>query len=98
MRWSGGNPRLINSICDSALLMAFGDTSASVGLDYIRNAALNLALIPPPTPELVEAPFRQNAATALSLTDHGIPSLAPYGSRQNPSILKRLAGKLGFPR
>ncbi|MGO9230836.1 MAG: ExeA family protein [Bryobacteraceae bacterium] len=98
MRWSGGNPRLINSICDSALLMAFGDTSASVGLDYIRNAALNLSLIPPPTPEPVEAPFRQNAATALSSTDHGIPSLAPYGSRQNPSILKRLAGKLGFPR
>jgi general secretion pathway protein A len=44
IRWSQGIPRLINSICDSALLMAFGDESPLVGLNYVRNAATNLAL------------------------------------------------------
>jgi len=43
-QWSQGIPRLINSICDSALLMAYGDESPLVGLNYIRSAAVNLAL------------------------------------------------------
>jgi general secretion pathway protein A len=44
VQWSQGIPRLINSICDSALLMAFGDESPLVGLNYVRAAATNLAL------------------------------------------------------
>jgi general secretion pathway protein A len=120
MAWSGGNPRLINSICDSALLMAFGDTSSSVGMKYIHDSAMNLALIrplavpavpaqpampsyapdggSPPARGPVEMPLPQNADAALFEADRSIPTLAPYGSRQNPSILKRLAGKLGFPQ
>jgi len=47
VNWSQGIPRLINSICDSALLMAFGDESARVGLNYVRAAAVNLALADP---------------------------------------------------
>ena len=43
-QWSQGIPRLINSICDTALLMAYGDESPLVGLNYVRNAAMNLAL------------------------------------------------------
>jgi general secretion pathway protein A len=40
--WSQGIPRLVNSLCDSALLMAFGDESPLVGIDYVRDAAVNL--------------------------------------------------------
>src|SRR5262249_44824430 len=43
-QWSQGIPRLINSICDSALLMAYGDESPLVVLNYVRDAATNLAL------------------------------------------------------
>lgn len=41
---SQGIPRLINSICDTALLMAYGDECPLVGLNYIRAAAANLAM------------------------------------------------------
>lgn len=121
MRWSGGIPRLINSICDSALLMAYGDTCSSVGLPYIRDAATNLALIPslaalsvPAQPVVtsvpaeeasipklgpVEVPPRQNTDSDLFDVDNYIPTLARYGlARKNSSILKRLAGKFGFPQ
>jgi len=119
VRWSGGVPRLINSLCDSALLMAYGDACSSVGLHYIRDAAMNLALIPSlaapnvPAPPIVttapaeavsipklgpvEVPPRRNTDSDLSEIDNDIPTLAGYGlARKNSSILKRLAGKLGF--
>jgi general secretion pathway protein A len=44
VQWSQGIPRLINSLCDTALLMAYGDESPLVGLNYVRAAAVNLAL------------------------------------------------------
>jgi len=44
VQWSLGIPRLINSICDTALLMAYGDECPLVGLNYIRAAATNLTL------------------------------------------------------
>ena len=43
-QWSQGIPRLINSICDTALLMACGEESPLVGLNYVRAAAASLAL------------------------------------------------------
>jgi len=121
VRWSGGIPRLINSICDSALLMAYGDTCSSVGLLYVRDAAMNLALIAAPAapsvsgqimatavpaeevsgPKLgpVEVPSWQRTDSDSFDVDNNIPTLAGYGlARRNPSILKRLAGKFGFPQ
>ncbi|MGO9259871.1 MAG: ExeA family protein [Bryobacteraceae bacterium] len=44
-QWSQGIPRLINSLCDSSLLMAYSDESPFVGLNYVRDAAANLGLI-----------------------------------------------------
>jgi general secretion pathway protein A len=43
-RCSQGIPRLINSICDTTLLMAFGDESRSVDITYVRSAAASLVL------------------------------------------------------
>ena len=73
-RWSGGIPRLINSICDSALLMAYGDANASVGLRYIRDSAMNLALIPALAPPSVPV---QPVATPLLAEEAPIPKLGP---------------------
>jgi general secretion pathway protein A len=53
VQWSHGIPRLVNSICDSALLMAYGDESPLVGLNYVRAAAVNLALTDAGAPSLV---------------------------------------------
>jgi len=116
-RWSGGIPRMINSLCDSALLMAFGDTRRSVTAEYIHEAAMNLALaparvgpqtaaIPPVTEETasaklgpIEVPLRRNVNPDLADTDDDLPAFARMGiARKNSSILKRLAGKFGFPQ
>jgi general secretion pathway protein A len=48
LEWSQGVPRLINSICDTALLMAYGDECPLIGLKHVRNAAINLALVDAP--------------------------------------------------
>jgi general secretion pathway protein A len=45
---SQGIPRLINSLCDSSLLMAFGEDSLFVGANYVRDAGANLGLIDVP--------------------------------------------------
>jgi hypothetical protein len=42
--WSRGIPRLINSICDNALLLAFADVASSVDTDHINAAATDLRL------------------------------------------------------
>ncbi|MGA2275390.1 MAG: AAA family ATPase [Bryobacteraceae bacterium] len=74
VRWSGGIPRLINSICDAALLMAYGDASASVGMHYIRDAAMNLALIPSLAAPVVPV---QPVVTPLPAEEVSSPKLGP---------------------
>ena len=41
-RYTGGVPRLINTLCDSALLCAFADEKAGVGLDDVLAAVAEL--------------------------------------------------------
>ncbi|MGI9260503.1 MAG: AAA family ATPase [Woeseiaceae bacterium] len=41
-RYSGGVPRLINTICDSALLVAFADDKTSIGPEEIESTAEEL--------------------------------------------------------
>jgi general secretion pathway protein A len=66
-QWSTGLPRLINSICDNALLTAFGEGSETVRLDHVRAAVADLDLVrtskgelalsaPPVAPARVAAP------------------------------------------
>jgi general secretion pathway protein A len=47
-KWSKGIPRLINSICDNALVEAFADSARSVSADHVRVAAGDLLLIEKP--------------------------------------------------
>ena len=71
-QWSQGIPRLINSICDTALLMAYGDESPLVGLNYVRASAVNLTLAEASAP-LIALP----RSSMVSVERHnGPPSLA----------------------
>ena len=110
--WSQGIPRLVNSICDTALLVAFGDESSLVGINYVQEAAMNLAPIEafhlPSRPvagvstEKNHA-FRKAAAqpgmavNLLAEDDFGIPTFSRYGDpRSNSPLLKRLADRFGI--
>ena len=43
-RWSRGIPRLVNSICDSALMLAFAEKSAQVEPRHIKEACRDLCM------------------------------------------------------
>ena len=105
IQWSQGIPRLINSICDSALLIAYGDGSPLVGLNYVRAAATNLALgdgyISMDDASFKSSPIEM-LAQPLGLNDDmpAFPKSAPYNPsdpKANSSILKRLAERFGLP-
>jgi general secretion pathway protein A len=76
VRWSSGNPRLINSLCDTALLMAYGEGIRAVGASFVRAAATNLALVESPAARSVLAqvvaavpPVEQRATPPLPVSD-----------------------------
>jgi len=106
---------LINSICDTALLMAYGEGSRTVGINFVRDAATNLALVDAPClphPVVAAAPGRSDSGLKLVPMEVAAPTVPlpglqpeagnvtklPFSSpRTNPSLLRRLAGKLGLP-
>jgi general secretion pathway protein A len=103
--YSRGIPRLINSLCDTALLMAYGDASHSIGMRYIRDSAINLSLVENPKPALVVShpapsllpvsPVEVSPHRSAAPEDYTIPTLARYQTRANSTWLKRLAGRFG---
>jgi general secretion pathway protein A len=65
-RWSGGIPRLINLICDRALLAAFSVRSNCVTPEMVAHAAENLD-VPAPTEEAVGLFDRKAPLVAAAL-------------------------------
>lgn len=107
VQWSQGIPRLINSICDSALLMTFAEDSHLVRIENVREAAGNLGQIGTlgqmTAPVAAEAVPRPVASTQPHIVKPApaeelfVPKLAPYGySRSHSSLLKRLSDKFGL--
>ena len=114
-QWSHGIPRLVNSICDTALLMAYGEGSRTVGINFVQDAAANLALVVTPgLPHPIAAVPAAARDSGLKLVpmevaaqpavfsdlqpESGNTPKLPFSSpRTNPSLLRRLAGKLGLP-
>jgi len=49
-RFSGGVPRLVNLVCDRALLAAYGEGAAQLGPEYVRRASAEISgdTAPPP--------------------------------------------------
>jgi len=99
---SRGIPRVINSLCDSALLMAYSDESPLVGSNYIRDAAVNLGIIdalPHPSDTLPgEKPAPPILFPKAPVEESFVSKLEAYGgSKANSSLMKRLSEKFGLP-
>jgi general secretion pathway protein A len=98
-RWSNGIPRLINSICDNALVQAFADTSRTVTGDHVKMAAEDLLLIDKP-PSLVDRSSAPSTTVPLATS---VPRIAQplklatldrYSPRPKQSMFARWAMKL----
>lgn len=95
IQWSQGIPRLINSLCDSALLMAYSDESPLVGVNYVQDVAANLGLVdslpqvpgPPPVPLAAHSP----ATPIAAVEKRTVPSkLAPVELPEDPDIFPKV--------
>ena len=94
--WSNGIPRLINVICDNALLIAFAETSRTVSIQTVREACEELSLptptITPRSPSFTGArPFLDPAEQPLPESTEKVgPETPPNGwAASNPSLVKR---------
>ena len=103
-QWSQGIPRLVNSICDSALLMAYGDESPLVGLNYVRAAVTNLALVEgahsfqDASVRPMEMSDQRPALDPANGADPALPGFSGYSDpKANSPLLKRLAERFGLP-
>ncbi len=76
--WSHGIPRLINAICDNALLIAFSDVRQTVDVQQVREACVELDL---PTPA-VKARLRPVAVPAPTL--QAVPQPGPVAVESQP--------------
>ena len=92
---SRGIPRVINTICDNALLLAFGEGKTAVDSKHVTEAAIDLDLRP-----------RMENATPVMVGFEGSPTpdefhpfetLERYSPKPaKPSLIARWAGKLGL--
>lgn len=106
MRVSKGIPRLINSVCDNALLVAYANQSPTVEQAHVREAAADLDLVSEPDKPAAGAqtssPPAKPAAAAVSprpvavdeIPEIRIPSFAENGGGK--SLLGRFAARLGL--
>ena len=98
-KWSQGIPRVINSICDNALTLAFADGSQSVSAAYVDTAAEDLRLIVRPrTPEIsIAVPAAAHAGPA---TVHVVPPpvpVVPAATDGVPAPDSAAASPVGIP-
>ena len=93
--YSHGIPRLINSLCDTALLMAFGDRSRSIDMPYIRDAAINLCLTEDPKRLTPSHPppvlLGENLTMKLVPVEVASHRSAPPGAAQDDYTMPTLA-------
>lgn len=97
--WSQGIPRLINSICDNALTVAFGMERKAIGAEDILTVAKDLDLkAPVPTaPKPVPVVASKTLGRMDSAEIAPIRTLAPAGREDaRPSLARRLGRKLGI--
>ena len=89
-RWSNGIPRLINSICDSALICAFADTAKQVNADHVEAAAKDLCLIAPSEPlRAASKPIQPPATPVAKQVQPAQPPVLPAVSIPRPQPQSR---------
>lgn len=72
IHWSNGVPRLINSLCDQSLLVAFGNGSKVVQPEYVMEAARDLDLSRP-------------ASRVMAALESAVPAAAPVAASAVPA-------------
>ena len=93
VKWSQCIPRLINSICDNALILAFADETSCVSADHIHAAARDLGLFKPPPKA---APVATTLAIPMPVQPKKIKSIEHHAVKiTKQSVLSRWAVKLG---
>jgi general secretion pathway protein A len=90
-RASGGNPRMINALCDKALISAFAARSSRVLDRHVREAAANLHFSELPGGEVVAQP-----AAPAPMTFPGFPRVKLSGTGPKSSRWTRWAARLRF--
>jgi len=97
---SKGIPRVINVLCDNALMQAFGEGSISVETRHVVTACQDLRFPEPYTPQKAAPRIGAGAEATggeVTLYPNSMRTLERYGmANAHPSVLSRLAGKLGF--
>jgi general secretion pathway protein A len=91
-RISRGIPRVINAICDNALMLAFAEVSTTVTLAHIAEAARDLRLAEP-APQKI--PRESIAVPQLPASPSSLRTLERYAPVRRPSRLSRWAFKVG---
>lgn len=98
-RWSRGIPRVINAVCDNALLLAFAEQQAYVGAGHVLEAATDLDLVRSAPPAAAGAQSAEAAPAAIL----SFPTLERYGAAPaenqvpaKPSIVARWFRKVSF--
>jgi general secretion pathway protein A len=97
---SHGIPRVVNSICDNALMMAMAEGSTSVTQAHVEEAARDLAFTgetaePANTPAAVAVAPKQPEDLPVS---GPVPTLERYAAKRSrdDSMLSRLLGRFGW--
>lgn len=104
-KWSRGIPRVVNVICDNALLAAFGEGKTLVNTAHVREVCIELDL-DSPEPKIATAPVQANnvPAQAHNAENQGpvagtalIRRLERYGDTPaKRTFVNRWASRLGF--
>jgi general secretion pathway protein A len=103
VRWSQGIPRLINSICDTALMVAFAEESKTVTAPFVAEACKDLNILEMPPVDLsvaINGPAKPAEAAAAPVpgSNTGMPVgiLERYYPAPKPSLLRRWARRIGL--
>lgn len=92
-RWSRGIPRLVHSLCDNALLLAFADGAASVEAAHVTQAAGDLALTRPSGGRATRPPEAPASAPSPGSEARGGPESEPGAVTTGISTLDRYISK-----
>jgi general secretion pathway protein A len=103
-KWSGGIPRVINAICENALLLAYGENVSLITVKQVTEACLDLDLVRPshttpaaPISEFAKSPLGPASPVLAQSEPVAVPLLERYAdTNAKPSLWTRWAGRLGF--
>jgi general secretion pathway protein A len=99
--WSTGIPRLVNVLCDNALMVAFGEGVSVVTPSHVAEVAADLDLRPASRrngrrPISLERPSGASATAPATPPVAAFPSIERYAPETvRPSMLTRWAAKVG---